>query len=186
MRARLYWIVSYSQQRKLFICIPRNQENREKATFRQEVQSNRTKILQLKKEGVSPAKILKLLPELTRHQISYHYYAKYYQPTKKPKKERIAEAEALVDLARRVFNYQGNFRGHDAETRRVRNAISRVGVSAVKLLMSVLVPFLGIGYSGVLYNYQHPSPYANAHTQKLFEAAKKEGLCQDGKEDRTR
>lgn len=174
-KARVSWRVTYSEKKKLFICVPKAIKDGTKGEFVPRSKWNNIDdepIIKMHQSGMSPTMIAAKLPTIPIAHIKYVCYQVMTGIKRSPESERIALAndparvKAFIDIA------QSTFKTMDFKTPESRKAVSVVGVKILRLSPKLLAPFLGVSPSGVYFSANNISKTGAAEILKLTEAVK--------------
>jgi len=193
-KAKLPWRTTYSGVKKLFVCVPsstpktyQKKESHDEYVPRSKWNDDGDEAIvrELYTDGMSVAKIAaktKIAPDRVR----YLCYQKFYgQPRKKfaassstngkstaspPPHPKSAD---LVNLAKLTFGYTGDF--SDALGKKLRKAISIVGMRDMNLAPKELGPLVGISGGGVYFNAHSKGDFALEEVAKLRKALNHRG-----------
>lgn len=160
-RASLTWKIMYSENRKLFICVPSAPLVASRPSLmKSRDPAAREKILNLHNQGLTPQEIGKMTG-FSKNQIRYTLYR-----TNGPKKDSRKPAEPFIALAKRVF-------GVSEFSRSQRKAVCMVGVKDLGILPKNLGSLTGLTSGGVAFNANAKTTFGADEINKLRNAVKK-------------
>ena len=165
-RAKLNWRITYSGTKKIFVCVPRTSQKMQ--SQKSETYVPRSKwnlnndekiIIPLWKKGMS-VKEIATQTGLNIERIKYLCYNVHPRKSlnekspEKPTEKSNGKMSApeLVQLAKMVLNYSGDFKGKGLETKIIRRAVSVIGLKDLGLSPKDLAPLVGITSDGVYFN----------------------------------
>lgn len=183
-KARFDWRITYSESRKLFVCIPRSAKPKSQAHTNGYIdkESDDEMVLKLRGEGKKVPQIHEIMPDFPLKRIKYLCYHvaagirnRPLPPTspgpRKMDDDRAKqEMEAMIQEACRLFKVTPELIAQGAgRCKAVRKAICVVACLTRNIAPRIISPYVGIGKNGVKFNSRQNTRFAKVEIAKLKE-----------------